>query len=175
MRVNLPTKDLVRNNSGRQRVMLGVWTIREPEGSVGVSNGDLGRMRKGEFWARQEGTSTEPGWSVYMFQEASRTVAPGNADGRARWTELCNLEELLHRGGIGQLDEIMDASQSEGPNGDHRDLMGVLKEELEARHGQFRELQVVFQQIQPPTAQASWNRHWQGSKWRRLWQRFSAS
>ena len=139
----------------------GTWTFREATGDVDDPGPTRSSpMRSGVFRARQDAASKGDTWELELEEiirsetsltaealDGSGLATPGASSGRTP-------AEVVKKSG-------------------HRELMALLKWELEIRYGRAGELQVLFQQVHPlfpprrPLEQERW--------WDRIWNRLAGS
>lgn len=165
-----PTQYRIDNmapDTGRPRVIIGVWVFHGPELYRGVYQDKVGRhMRDGTFLASREPTSLGYSWRMKLLEKSPLEELSDDL-----------VEGLLYRYGPAQ-SETFSGVSSAGPHThevityEHRDLMTALKEELEARFGQVAEMNVLFQEMR--TLPFGWQRQFRVPWWRRILEQIPA-
>ena len=149
---------LDRENSQRQWVIAGVWTLQELTGDASTYlDGGGTRLRKGDFQACLERTPWGFDWKVELQGSVSVTEVEPQVD------------QTVEEEGINRLEELLQETK----NPQIRRLMAVLREELEARHGQVQEMHVHFRETEAQAAR--WMLEEPEPWWRHLTRRLLAS
>lgn len=173
MALNLTTETRAHYSSKQLWVINGVWTFQEAARHQSVSQDTARRdVREGELRARQEPTPQGYAWRVELLEDAHQGKAHTQVEEVAR-AELSHLERVLNWSSFTQPDSFSGAPPSAGSRikavkeSEHKELMAVLREKLEAQYGHIAELHVLFQQRQ------SLRQHLEReSWWQRVWRRF---
>ena len=152
----------VTRDPSSTRAVIGVWVFHGPDLYKGVYQDTGGRhTHDGTFLASQELMPFGCSWRMKILEKSPLD-------------ELLNdLEDgLYYRYGLVQSESHSGAltmkPQTHGVTTfEHRELMAALKEQLEARFGQIAEMNVLFQETR--SMPLAWHRQFQGSLWRRIW------
>ena len=140
MALNLSIKGLPPRNATQPVVIVGLWAFRqaEPFGYACLHAGETPQRYKGEFQAVRGPAFEGNRWQVELLEAGA--VA-----------DLGYMEESLYGGscdGMGPISGLPIASPTfeEVKEPRHRELMGALRDALEARYGQVQEMYVLFRE-----------------------------